>query len=128
MAGAKLTSQGRPASFWRTECRPKIFQDAFHDFMGWFKHVTGIDWDNRLDNLPPDPNKFRYIPPEPGRPVGSLPYEKRHILLERNGDDEKDETGVMPSHPGSKDDAEIAKEYKTKLFKMFPHLAIQVPF
>ena len=81
--------------------------------MGWFKHVTGIDWDNRLDNLPPGPNKFRYIPPEAGHPVGSLPYEKRHLLLERNGDDKKEGTvGEMPSKSDSKDDAESEKSIR----------------
>jgi hypothetical protein len=89
MAGAKLTSPGRPASYWRTECHAKIFRDAYYDFMAFFKKITGIDWDNRLDNIPYDPNKFKYMPPVLGRPVGSLPHEKRHLLEERNAAAEK---------------------------------------
>ena len=118
MAGAKLTSPGRPASYWRTECHPKVFRDAYRDFIGWFKHVTGIEWDNRLDNLPFDPDKFRYTPPDPSRPVGSLPYEKRHLLLERMGDNKKDGKGDVQSQSDPKDDTESEEEQKTKQLKV----------
>ena len=76
MVGAKLTSPGRPASFWRTECHPKRFDDAFRDFHAFFKHVTGIAWDDRFEGLPQDENKFKYHPPLLGRPVGALPLGK----------------------------------------------------
>jgi hypothetical protein len=77
MAGAKLTSPGRHASCWRTECHPKTFWAAFRDFTGWFRNVTGIEWDDRLDGVPQDPERFRYTPPTLGRPVGALPFGKK---------------------------------------------------
>jgi hypothetical protein len=76
MAGAKLTSPGRRPSYWRTECHPKTFFEAYSDFTGWFKNITGIEWDDRLDGLLQDPEKFRYNTPKLGRPVGALPPGK----------------------------------------------------
>lgn len=92
MAGAKLTSPGRKASYWRTECHPKRFWEAFRDFTGWFKNITGIEWDDRLDNLPHDPDKFRYTPPKPGRPVGALPPGKLPPSWEESKDNNGDDT------------------------------------
>lgn len=91
MAGAKLTSPGRKASYWRTECHPKRFWEAFRDFTGWFKNITGVEWDNRLDNVPYDPEKFRYTPPKLGRPVGALPPGKLPPSWEDKDDDKGDE-------------------------------------
>lgn len=77
MTGAKLTSPGRKPSFWRDECHPKRFWDAFHDFQDWFKNVTGREWNDRLNlSIPYDPQKFRYAAPTYGRPVGAIPVEK----------------------------------------------------
>jgi hypothetical protein len=76
MAGAKLTSPGRHASYWRSECHPKTFWEAYYDFTGWFKNVTGVEWDDRLDGISQDIEKFRYIAPKLGRPVGALPPGK----------------------------------------------------
>jgi hypothetical protein len=89
MAGAKLTSPGRPASYWRTECHPKRFWDAYRDFKDWFKNITGIEWDDRLENLPHDQKKFRYAVPKLGRPVGALPLGK--LPPERVNFDGKDD-------------------------------------
>ena len=90
MAGAKLTSPGRKPSFWRTECHPKRFWEAYGDFVGWFKNVTGREWDDRLDSAPHDPKKFRYAAPTLGRPVGALPPGK---LPPGWGDDEDNGKG-----------------------------------
>jgi len=43
--GAKLTSVGKPASYYTLDCHPKQFQPAFEDFKKYFKKKTGIDWD-----------------------------------------------------------------------------------
>jgi hypothetical protein len=76
MVGAKLTSPGKAASYWRTECRPKHFHEAFRDFENFFYNRTGIAWDDRCDGLPHDESKFKYHAPLLGRPVGRLPYGK----------------------------------------------------
>ena len=90
MAGAKLTSPGRKPSFWRTECHPKRFWEAYGDFTRWFKNVTGREWDDRLDKTPHDPKKFRYAAPTLGRPAGALPPGK---LPPGWSDDEGDDKG-----------------------------------
>jgi hypothetical protein len=77
MVGAKLTSPGRPASYWRTECHPKLFNAAFRDFQNFFYRTTGIAWDDRCDGLPHDENKFKYHAPMLGRPVGALPEGRK---------------------------------------------------
>jgi hypothetical protein len=81
-------------SLFSKECRPMHFADAFSHFKAWFFDKTGIAWDDRLDGLPsistsiptlnrtPTSNptsisdRFRYMPPSAGRPVGVLPPEK----------------------------------------------------
>lgn len=95
MAGAKLTSPGRHASYWRSECHPKKFWTAFYDFTGWFKNVTGIAWDDRLDGLPQDPERFRYTPPTLGRPVGALPYGKKPPSWEDDDDKTDEDEGLV---------------------------------
>lgn len=93
MAGAKLTSPGRQAAFWRTECHPKPFWEAYRDFSGWFKNVTGIDWDDRVDTQTYAPDKFRYITPRLGRPVGALPPGKKAPSCD--GRDDNEDAGLI---------------------------------
>lgn len=109
MAGAKLTSPGRKPSFWRTECHPKRFWDAYGDFKGWFKNITGRDWDDRLQNIPYDPQKFRYAAPKFGRPVGALPPEKLppEWLIEEN---KEEETGGPTGDTALDDDGKSGRK------------------
>lgn len=94
MAGAKLTSPGRKPSFWRDECHPKRFWDAFRDFQGWFKNVTGREWDDRLNqSIPYDSQKFRYAVPTYGRPVGAIPVEKLPLGWFDYNDNENEDDG-----------------------------------
>jgi len=69
MFGAKLSRQYRPNSFYREDCRPKTFQEAFKDFKHFFKAKTDIEWDDRLEGIRKE-KVFVYTPPILGRPVG----------------------------------------------------------
>lgn len=79
MVGSKLSQPGRPPSYWREECHPKPFWEAFRDFTKFFEKITGIEWDDRLDGGPSrlhDP--FKYIIPVSGRPYGHVSPDKKH--------------------------------------------------
>jgi hypothetical protein len=95
MAGAKLTSPGRHASFWREECHPKTFWEAYFDFTRWFKNITGIQWDDRLDGLPEDEDKFRYNAPQLHRPVGALPPGKNPPAWQDKVDKSDEDEGLV---------------------------------
>ena len=51
----------------------KLFKVAFPMFKKRFKDKTGIEWDQRLDKLPPVEGKYIYNPPTGGKPVGEVP-------------------------------------------------------
>jgi hypothetical protein len=75
MCGAKFTRRGIPTNFWREECHPMHFAEAFRHFQKFFHDRTGINWDDRLEGIKlEDPIYFRYTPPNLGRAVGVLPY------------------------------------------------------
>ncbi|CZT47581.1 uncharacterized protein RSE6_08161 [Rhynchosporium secalis] len=83
MFGAKLSRSHRPITYYRQDCQPMTFADAFRCFQKFFKEKTGIDWDDRLERIIPrriENGKeiefafFKYLPPINGRPVGLLPY------------------------------------------------------
>src|SRR3978361_464293 len=84
MCGAKLHRTRRPLTYYREECHAKIFCEAFQNFKHFFKSKTGIHWDQRLDGLPADPEKFKYNAPTEGRPVGLLPFEWEPPKREEN--------------------------------------------
>jgi hypothetical protein len=76
MAGAKLVQNKRLSSYWRQEMSPNQYYVGFANFKKFFKDKTGIDWDDRCDNLPHQADEFVYTPPPGGRPVGDLPPGK----------------------------------------------------
>jgi hypothetical protein len=51
----------------------KLFNVAFPMFKKRFKDKTGMEWDQRLDKLPPVEGKYIYNPPAGGKPVGEVP-------------------------------------------------------
>ncbi|PQE33960.1 brct domain-containing protein [Rutstroemia sp. NJR-2017a WRK4] len=75
MAAAKLSIPHMKNSYWKTECYPKIFAEAFVDFKIIFKQKTGVEWDDRLEPLPKGHGEqfFRFQRPRLGWPVGALP-------------------------------------------------------
>lgn len=88
MAGARLTSPGRPVSYWNEKCKPKDHREALKDFKKFFKDKTGIAWDDRCDGLPHDPTKFKYHAPALGHPVGQLPPGKKPPIWDKDEDTE----------------------------------------
>lgn len=63
------------------------FQKAYAEFKSIFEEKTGINWDQRLENLEQKKDSYTYTPPGGGRPVGLLPSppfgsEKREQSLE----------------------------------------------
>ena len=78
MSGAKYSrGPGHKVTFWRDECRAKVFKDAFADFKKFFHEKTAWHWDKRCDGLPYDPTNFRYELPPFSRPIGALPHGKK---------------------------------------------------
>ncbi|KAM3075571.1 hypothetical protein ACMFMG_007710 [Clarireedia jacksonii] len=75
MSAAKLSIPHLKNSYWKNECYPKMFAEAFHDFKTMFKQKTGVEWDDRFEPLPKghDEQYFRFQRPRLGWPVGALP-------------------------------------------------------
>lgn len=116
MVGAKLSrGPGRPISYWRDECHPKIFKDAFNDFKGFFFKKTGINWDDRCDGLPHDPSNFFYIAPTLGRPVGLLPVGKSPPAFPKDDEPKSDDTemAVIPEGLIYDTDSEVEEDSST---------------
>ncbi len=128
MVGAKLSRNGRPNSYWRDQCHAMKFEDAFYHFKHFFHEKTGVEWDRRLEPLPPklksysfisqnatiieDAVKFKYTRPEPGRPVGLLPlgYILPEDRLVKASEENSSESGSgSGSGSGSDGDDEFGK-------------------
>lgn len=71
------------------------FAEVFAKFKAFFFSKTGIPWDKRCDKLqPPSEDKFVYIPPKDGKPVGQLPLFWRspeEKAREKQAQEERDE-------------------------------------
>jgi hypothetical protein len=97
MAAAKLSIPYMKNSYWKTECYPKMFAEAFSDFKTMFKQKTGVEWDDRLEPLPKGHGEqfFRFQRPRLGWPVGALPSWRKAPTW---GDEEKtvDSCGESP--------------------------------
>jgi hypothetical protein len=101
MAGAKFSrGAGRPTSYWREECKPKIFKDTFEDFKGIFRSKTGINWDDRCDGLSSKPQKFTYLPPTLGRPVGLLPDGKMPAGFHKGNEPDGEDSEMTDTSDG----------------------------
>lgn len=98
MFGAKYNRGSCKPSYYRDECRPKIFYDAFRNFKTFFLKKTGVEWDMRLENTK-NPGLFVYTPPVLGRPVGELPSgyvrpEEREVKMTTTTDANMDLNGT----------------------------------
>jgi hypothetical protein len=98
MFGAKYrTTAHRDTSYFRDWCVPKMLDEAFNDFKAFFRSKAGYEWDFRLKNIKIN-NKFVYIPPAEGRPVGFVPLgcereeRKKECDEDTSTDDVADDT------------------------------------
>jgi hypothetical protein len=90
-----------------------MFREAFHDFKWWFKNITGIEWDNRLDGLPTPKDKFKYNVPKLGRPVGFLPAGKKAPTWDEDSESEDlvyDSSSEFEDEPIEDGDEGVAKK------------------
>jgi hypothetical protein len=112
MAGAKLSQTGRQPNYWRLECHPKGFADALKDFTTFFQKQTGIAWEDRVDGLPLDPEKFKYDVPKLGRPIGLLPPGKQ-LPAEKEDEEmcDADDSGIGLVHDS---DSEVSDPYDSE--------------
>ncbi|RDL41230.1 uncharacterized protein BP5553_01209 [Venustampulla echinocandica] len=104
MFGAKYNRSSCKTSYYRDECRPKIFYDAFRDFKTFFTKKTGVEWDMRLEKIK-NPGLFIYTPPALGLPVGEFPSgyvrpEERNVKMVTDTNTNVDSDGTT-THEGS---------------------------
>jgi len=69
----KYNRSDLPAVLYHDKDVGKRLQKAFEEFRSIFEEKTGIKWDQRLDKPDQNNQKYVYMPPTGGKPVGALP-------------------------------------------------------
>ncbi|RDW68403.1 hypothetical protein BP5796_09060 [Coleophoma crateriformis] len=114
MCGAMLSRPHRPNIYYREDCHPKYFHEAFADFKKFFERKTGVAWDDRLEGKKAGDDKFVWTPPPLGRPVGLLPegyirprYREENRSATKSSAEENSDEGLIydtESEVGGSDD------------------------
>lgn len=106
--GARLNDGKKKAAFHRDGCLIQMhFDKAFEGFRDFYRKKTGVNWDERCDGIViDDETKFRYSPPDDGKPVGMLPpgWMKAKEVDEDEESDESSESSDEETTSEESDD------------------------
>jgi hypothetical protein len=108
MTGAMLSRSHRAVTYHREHCHAMPFSQAFHHFKYFFRQKTGIDWDQRLEDIKMSDEHFVYTPPILGRPVGFVcaGYVRPELRVRELMEGESEETGGESGESGDSERGE----------------------